>query len=632
MGISVDRRGPGPLRSARVLWLWMMIAFRASPGLTAFMCVTTVVSAALAPFSVYGVKLAVDAVTQQTSVVPGLVIIAVVLLCTAVSGAIAGPTGDTLDDKVFLYVHDDLIRLTAGLPGIGHHEHPALADRVALIERDAYSLVGVWRMFSMIGAIAGSIALVTMLATVSPWLILLLVLALGVTAIQAFGHVQLEKLWKDHEKFRRLGERVIDVLSTITAGVEVRAFGLSRPLLGVAAESHEARHRPWEAVSKRFAGWGVIGWTAYGVGFAAAVVWLLGRAAAGDATVGDVTLLVLIGPQVNTTAQSITSSYTLIIDTITVFSRYQWLRDHAREHDWSESTVTPPARLTEGIRFDHVDFAYPSAEAAAADGDPPGTGSSGTGPSGAKSTGTGGAPRTALTDVDLVLPAGSTVAFVGDNGAGKSTLVKLLARMYDPTSGAIRIDGTPLSEIDPVAWRERVSAGFQDFASLEFLASETVGVGALASSGDRGLVDSAVDIGQARAVVSGLTKGLDTQLGTQFDGGVGLSGGQWQRLALARAFMRTSPLLMLLDEPTAALDPEAESLIYTQYGETARRLASETGAVTVLVSHRFSTVRMADLIVVVAGGRVAEVGSHAELLAKGGRYAELFDLQAKAYR
>ncbi|HEU5484997.1 MAG TPA: ABC transporter ATP-binding protein, partial [Microlunatus sp.] len=145
-------------------------------------------------------------------------------------------------------------------------------------------------------------------------------------------------------------------------------------------------------------------------------------------------------------------------------------------------------------------------------------------------------------------------------------------------------------------------------------------------------IRSAVTAGQADSVVAVLPRGLDTQLGTEFADGVGLSGGQWQRLALARAFMRTLPLLMLLVEPTAALDPEAEHAVYTQYGRTARALAARTGAVTVLVSHRFSTVRMADLIVVLAGGRVREVGTHAELLRSGGRYAELFSLQARAYR
>ena len=224
------------------------------------------------------------------------------------------------------------------------------------------------------------------------------------------------------------------------------------------------------------------------------------------------------------------------------------------------------------------------------------------------------------------------MAFVGDNGAGKSTLVKLLARLYDPTRGDVLIDGVPLRDIDAVRWRERMSAGFQDFASLELLAADSVGVGDLSTRTDRDRVDGAVDAGQARPVVENLRDGLETQLGTQFSGGVGLSGGQWQRLALARAFMRRQPLLMLLDEPTAALDPEAEQAVYEQYGVTARELARTTGAVTVLVSHRFSTVRMADLIVVVADGRIAEQGSHAELLAGGGRYAELFDLQARAYR
>jgi ATP-binding cassette subfamily B protein len=237
-----------------------------------------------------------------------------------------------------------------------------------------------------------------------------------------------------------------------------------------------------------------------------------------------------------------------------------------------------------------------------------------------------------VSGVDLHLPAKRTVAFVGDNGAGKTTLVKLLSRLYDPTEGRILVDGTPLTEIDPHAWRERLSAGFQDYATLRFLAAETIGVGDLGAEMDRGRVRAAVTAGQADPVVAVLPDGLDTQLGTEFAGGVGLSGGQWQRLALARAFMRSTPLLMLLDEPTAALDPEAEHAVYSQYGRTARELAARTGAVTVLVSHRFSTVRMADLIVVLEGGRVVEVGTHAQLLDAGRRYAELFTLQARAYR
>lgn len=644
-------------RTLRIIALWVTTAFHASPGLTIVMCLTTVLSAALAPFSAYGVKLAVDGVTQGTSIWPGIAIVGAALLCNALSSAVSGPMGDTLGERVHLHVHDDLIRLTAQLPGIAHHEHPALADRIALIERDSYSLVGVWRMFSLVGAATGTFALVVMLSTVSPWLNVLLLLGLGVTATQATGHIRREALWRDNEKYRRLGEKVVDVLATPSSGVEARAFGLHQPLLGVAAEAHEIRHRAWHALTLRFGALGVLGWIVYGLGYAAAVVWVVVGASRGETTIGDVTMLVVIGPQINTTARSITSSYAVLVESMSVFARYEWLREHARTNDWSDSSQRPPDRLTDGIRFSHVDFAYPSSVAAVA-GDSeavsrPATraprtarastkasastrASTSTNASGDADGAAAGAgpttPRRSLTDVDLHLPAGSTVAFVGDNGAGKSTLVKLLARLYDPTGGTITVDGVPLAEIDPVAWRERVSAGFQDFAALEFLAAETVAVGDLTGREDQELIESAVDAGQARAVVAGLSQGLDTQLGQQFTGGVGLSGGQWQRLALSRAFMRRRPLLMLLDEPTAALDPEAESSIYTQYGETARRLAKETGAVTVLVSHRFSTVRMADLIVVVADGRIAEVGTHAELLAAGGRYAELFDLQASAYR
>jgi ATP-binding cassette subfamily B protein len=301
------------------------------------------------------------------------------------------------------------------------------------------------------------------------------------------------------------------------------------------------------------------------------------------------------------------------------------------------STRRPPPRLADGIRFENVGFSYPADTAAVPAATAAVLAETAAVPAetadGASSPRAGrGRARSAVSGIDLHLPAGRTVAFVGDNGAGKSTLVKLLSRLYDPTEGRILIDGIPLDEIAPDAWRDRLSAGFQDYATLRFLAAETIGVGDLDASMDRDQIRAAVTAGQADPVVAILPAGLDTQLGTEFAGGVGLSGGQWQRLALARAFMRSSPLLMLLDEPTAALDPEAEHAVYTQYGRTARELAARTGAVTVLVSHRFSTVRMADLIVVLDGGRVREVGTHAELLSAGGRYAELFTLQASAYR
>ena len=241
-----------------------------------------------------------------------------------------------------------------------------------------------------------------------------------------------------------------------------------------------------------------------------------------------------------------------------------------------------------------------------------------------------GTERDVLDDVTLDLPAGRVIAFVGVNGAGKTTLVKLLARMYAPTAGRILVDQVDLATIPTADWRLRVAGAFQDFYRFEFRAQGSVGVGDLPRLDDRPAAEAAVVRAGAADVVTGMRLGLDTQLGPRWEAGVDVSFGQWQKLALARGFMRDEPLLLVLDEPTAALDAETEHALFERYASAARE-GSATGRVTVLVSHRFSTVRMADLIVVLDGARVAEVGTHAALMARDGRYAELYRIQAAAY-
>jgi ATP-binding cassette subfamily B protein len=242
-----------------------------------------------------------------------------------------------------------------------------------------------------------------------------------------------------------------------------------------------------------------------------------------------------------------------------------------------------------------------------------------------------------LEDVSLSLPAGAVVALVGENGAGKTTLVKLLAKMYEPTSGAILVDDTPLGRIPAAEWRARMAGAFQDFFRFEFRARHTVGVGDEPRMNDVPTVEGAVDRAGAHDVVSRLPSGLDTQLGPTWPGGVEVSFGQWQKLALARGFMRDRPLLLVLDEPTAALDAETEHALFERdaaaaHGGSGEPSVRADGRIVLLVSHRFSTVRMADLIVVLDGARLVEAGSHEELMARGGHYAELYRIQAAAYR
>jgi ATP-binding cassette subfamily B protein len=280
--------------------------------------------------------------------------------------------------------------------------------------------------------------------------------------------------------------------------------------------------------------------------------------------------------------------------------RLAWLEDYAAAV-LAPADQPAPMRIGQGVRFEHVSFAYP------------------------------GTDRLVLDDVSLDLPAGTVVAIVGENGAGKTTLVKLLAKLYAPTRGRILVDGADLAAVSAVDWRTRLAGAFQDFFRFEFSARQSVGLGDLPRLDDVPAVTTAVGRAGAEDVIARLPAGLDTQLGPTWPGGVEVSFGQWQKLALARGFMRDRPLVLVLDEPTAALDAETEHALFERYA-AALRGHDGVGRITILVSHRFSTVRMADLIVVLDGARVVESGSHDALVARGGQYAQLYALQAAAYR
>jgi ATP-binding cassette subfamily B protein len=397
----------------------------------------------------------------------------------------------------------------------------------------------------------------------------------------------------------RLARHLFTTATTAPPGKEVRVTGIQQRLILERRAAWERWYGPVAAARWSSAVWHTLAWAIFGAAYVGAVIFVSFGL---HATPQAVLLVLAAGSRLSSYVAATVGEIGFLRSVwMDGSQRLAWLEDYANREaanaDWPA-----PDSLQQGIRFDHVSFSYP------------------------------GTSRLVVEDVSLALPAGAVVAIVGENGAGKTTLVKLLAKMYEPTSGAIVVDSAPLARITADGWRARVAGAFQDFFRFEFLARQTVGIGDLPHLDDQPAVLAAVDRAGATDVVTKLRAGLDTQLGPTWPGGVDVSFGQWQKLALARGFMRSEPLLLILDEPTAALDAETEHALFERYAAAARGHRTGGQAITILISHRFSTVRMADLIVVLSGAKVTEVGTHDELMAKRGQYAELYSIQAKAYR
>ena len=494
-------------------------------------------------------------------------------------------------------IRSEIIRKALTLD-LAFFEHPDFYDRLQNARREGgYKPVELINdTFQIVQSMITLISFAALMLRFSPWLVLILL----ATSIPAF----IAETRFSEQGFRLLTRRApetrqINYLSRLltedTAAKEIKLFNLGSTLLKRYKTLFDKFFQEDKSLAVRRALVGFSLGLVATLGFYGSYAWIVWRTVQGMISLGDMTLYLSIFRQGQSTFQSILAGIGNIYENNLFMAHYFEFLELKPQMQIAEPPKKLTASLTRGIEFRGVGFRYPESD------------------------------EWVLRGIDLKILPGEKIALVGHNGAGKTTLVKLLSRLYDPTEGTILIDGTDIRELDPLDLRQKIGVIFQDFVRYHLPVSENIGFGQIEAA-DRmdKIIDSARKSG-ADAMIGNLPQGYQTMLGRWFHGGHELSLGQWQRVALARAFMRDAEILVL-DEPTASLDAQTEYEIFQHFKELT------DGKMAILISHRFSTVRMADRIVVIERGRVAENGSHEELLRREGIYARLFSMQAEGYR
>jgi ATP-binding cassette subfamily B protein len=480
---------------------------------------------------------------------------------------------------------------------LAHFEDSEFYDRLTQARREASSrpLSLVMRTFGLIQNAISLVSYGALLVRFSPWAVAVLLLA-GLPAFIAEAKFSGDafRLFRWRSPETRMQLYLETVLGREDHAKEVKLFGLGARLLGRYRDIYQRLYREDRALTLRRDLWGFALGLIATLALYAGYVWIAVSAVRGAITLGAMTMyLMLLRQGQSAVSASLAAIGGMYEDNLYLSTLYAYLETEVPAA--GGALVRGPA-TEDGIRFEDVGFTYPDATTAT------------------------------LEHVTLHLKPGTSLALVGENGSGKTTLIKLLTRLYRPTTGRILLDGLDLSDWEETALRERIGVIFQDFARYQMRVGENVGAGDEPHFEDEARWREAAEKGQADEFIATLPAGYQTQLGKWFRDGRELSGGQWQKIALSRAFMRVRADVLVLDEPTAAMDAKAEAEVFEHF----RRLAS--GRITILISHRFSTVRMADQIAVLEAGRIAELGSHEELMQRAGTYAQLFALQARGYR